>query len=66
VPRWASRRPPEARGRGLAGILAAAWSRHPELAGRACFYTVAEENRSSLRVAERLRLRLLGSTISVV
>jgi GNAT acetyltransferase len=57
---------PEARGRGLAGVLAGAWWRHPELAGRACFYTAAGENRSSLRVAQRLGLRLLGPTISVI
>jgi GNAT acetyltransferase len=56
---------PEARGRGLAAAVTAAWSCHVELAGRACFYTTDAENRSSRRVAERLGLRLLGPTISV-
>jgi hypothetical protein len=56
---------PHARGRGLATAVAAAWSGHPELAGRARFYTTAEENRPSRRVAERLRLQLLGPTISI-
>jgi len=56
---------PDARGRGLAAAVAAAWFGHPELAGRACFYTTAEQNRSSRRVAERLGLRLLGPTISI-
>jgi GNAT acetyltransferase len=56
---------PEARGRGLAAAVTAAWSMHPTLAGRACFYTTDAENRSSRRVAERLGLRLLGATISV-
>jgi hypothetical protein len=57
---------PEARGRGLAASVTAAWSRHPAIACRARFYTTAVENRSSRRVAERLGLRLLGPTISVV
>jgi hypothetical protein len=57
---------PQARGRGLAAAATAAWSRHPALAARACFYTAGVENRSSLRVAERLGLRLLGPTVSVV
>jgi RimJ/RimL family protein N-acetyltransferase len=56
---------PHARGRGLATAVAAAWSGHPELAGRARFYPTAEENRPSCRVAERLGLGLLGSTISI-
>jgi hypothetical protein len=55
---------PEARGRGLAAAVTAAWTAHP-LAGRARFYTTDTENRSSRRVAERLGLRLLGPTISV-
>ena len=55
----------DARGRGLATAVTAAWSAHPDLAGRARFYTTAEENRSSRRVAARLGLRLLGPTISV-
>jgi hypothetical protein len=56
---------PDTRGRGLAAAVTAAWSAHPDLAGRARFYTTAVENRSSRRVAERLGLRLLGPTISV-
>jgi GNAT acetyltransferase-like protein len=56
---------PEKRGRGLAAAVTAAWSRHPQLAGRVCFYTTAEDNRSSHLVTERLNLRLLGPTISV-
>ncbi|HEX2376869.1 MAG TPA: GNAT family N-acetyltransferase [Gaiellales bacterium] len=56
---------PGNRGRGLAAAVTAAWSQHPQLAARACFYTTAEDNRSSRRVAERLSLRLLGATISV-
>jgi RimJ/RimL family protein N-acetyltransferase len=56
---------PDARGRGLAAAVTAAWSEHPDLARRARFYTTAVENRSSRRVAERLGLRLLGPTISV-
>jgi GNAT acetyltransferase len=56
---------PQARGRGLAAAATAAWSAHPALAGRACGDTAAAENTSSLRVAERLGLRLLGPTVSV-
>jgi predicted GNAT family acetyltransferase len=56
---------PEARGHGLAAAVTATWSAHPDLAGRARFFTTAVENHSSRRVAERLGLRLLGPTISV-
>jgi hypothetical protein len=56
---------PEARGRGLAAAVTAAWTAHPALAGRARFYTTHTENRSSRGVAERPGLRLLGPAISV-
>lgn len=52
---------PAWRGRGLAGVVTAAWSRLPALRGRALFYSTAIDNRASQQVARKLGLRQLGA-----
>lgn len=51
---------PAWRGRGFAAAVTAAWSRHPELAGRTLGYSTLVTNTSSQRVAARLALPLIG------
>ncbi|CEJ10319.1 hypothetical protein BN1110_00591 [bacterium YEK0313] len=48
------------RSRGLAALATAHWAAHPDLAGKALFYTAAIGNLSSRRVAERLGLDRFG------
>ena len=56
---------PGFRGRGLAAAVTSAWSAHPALAGRALFYSRAEDNASSGRVTQRLGLRRIGASLRV-
>ena len=51
---------PPWRSRGLAAAAAAHWAGHPDLAGKALFYSTAFDNRSSRRVAGRLGLELFA------
>jgi hypothetical protein len=51
---------PACRGRGYAAAVTAAWSALPLLADRELFYSTHLDNRSSLRVIERLALPFLG------
>lgn len=53
---------PDARGQGYAAAVTAAWSAIVRREGRRLFYSTTQENRSSQRVAERLRLRPIGAT----
>lgn len=53
------------RGSGLGAAATAGWSRHPDLGQVTCFYSTGRENSSSRHLAERLRLRFLGSTFAV-
>jgi hypothetical protein len=57
---------PTLRGRGFAAAATAGWARSPSLAGRTLFYSTATTNRSSQRVTERLGLRFLGASFSVM
>lgn len=50
------------RGRGYAAATAAAWAAILRPTGRFLFYSTDADNRSSQRVAERLRLRSIGWT----
>jgi hypothetical protein len=56
---------PGFRGRGLAAAVTARWSALPALGERRLFYSTQTTNLSSRRVAERLGLTPLGSTVSV-
>ncbi|MFI4973292.1 MAG: GNAT family N-acetyltransferase [Caulobacterales bacterium] len=56
---------PGYRSRGLAAAVTAAWSRLPQLADRALFYSTLAKNLSSRRVAERLGLRRIGVSVSI-
>ena len=56
---------PGFRGRGLAAAVTARWSSLAPLARRRLFYSTLTTNRSSQRVAERLGLRRLGSTLTI-
>ena len=53
---------PAYRGRGYAAATVAAWAEILHPTGRELFYSTDAENKSSQRVAERLRLRLIGWT----
>lgn len=53
---------PDYRGRGLAAVATAAWSRHPALRNRTLFYSTAQSNLASQRVAAKLGLPLIGPT----
>jgi hypothetical protein len=53
---------PGFRGRGHAAATAIAWATILRPTGRALFYSTDADNRSSLRVAERLQLRPIGWT----
>ena len=53
---------PGARGRGYAAATAAVWAEILRPTGRVLFYSTDADNRSSQRVAERLRLRPIGWT----
>jgi hypothetical protein len=58
VPAW--------RSRGLGAAATAGWTHHTALADHQLFYSCSLENRSSQRVVQRLGLRLLGATFTVV
>ena len=51
---------PDARGRGYAAAVTAAWAGVQAPSGRRLFYSTSVDNRSSQRVAARLGLRPLG------
>lgn len=51
------------RGRGYAAAATAGWSRLQSLQSRALFYSTERTNLSSQRVAERLALRQIGSSL---
>ena len=57
--------PTRFRGRGFAAAVTAEWTSVPSLADRALFYSTRLSNVSSLRVVERLRLPLLGPSVSI-
>lgn len=54
---------PAFRGRGFAARVTAGWASHPALGGRALCYSTDRTNIASQRVAEKLRLRLLGASV---
>ncbi len=56
---------PAQRGRGHAVRAVAAWSEHPDLAGKTLFYSALNENTASRRVAEKLGLTIIGSSYSI-
>lgn len=51
---------PEARGRGLAAVVTAAWATSPALGERVRFYSTSAENEASQRVAAKLGAREIG------
>ncbi len=53
---------PAFRGRGLAAAVTAVWATLPELESRRLFYSTAQTNVSSQRVAARLGLRVIGAS----
>lgn len=57
---------PAFRGRGLAAAATAGWSAHPNLAGWTLFYSTAQSNVASQRVAAKLGLRFIGPTFAIV
>ena len=56
---------PGFRGRGWAAAVTAQWASLPSLWDRALFYSMAETNISSQRVAERLGLERIGTSLRV-
>jgi hypothetical protein len=56
---------PPFRGRGYAAAATAGWAYLPALRGRTLFYGTSRANLSSQRVAQRLGLRFLGSTLAI-
>lgn len=56
---------PKYRGRGLAAAVTASWASLESLNHRALFYSTAKSNRSSQRVAARLGLRRIGSSVRI-
>jgi hypothetical protein len=53
------------RGGRFAAAATAAWAARPALGDRVRFYSTQASNVSSQRVAQRLGLRLVGTTVSV-
>lgn len=53
------------RGRGLAAAATTGWSRLPTLHGKTLFYGTSRENVSSQRVAQRLGLRVIGTSVAI-
>jgi RimJ/RimL family protein N-acetyltransferase len=53
---------PAFRGRGYAAAVTSEWAAIMRSSGRYLFYSTDSDNASSQRVAERLRLRLIGWT----
>jgi GNAT superfamily N-acetyltransferase len=56
---------PKYRGRGFAAAVTASWASLESLRQRALFYSTAKTNRSSQRVAARLGLRRIGSSVRI-
>jgi hypothetical protein len=56
---------PAFRRRGFGAAAVAGWAKHPQLVGRALFYSTDRENVSSQRVAARLGLRFIGARLWV-
>jgi hypothetical protein len=56
---------PAFRRRGFASAATAGWASHPALRGRTRFYSTHRANIASQRVAARLRLQFVGSTLRV-
>lgn len=57
---------PARRGRGLAAQATSAWAEHPALAGKALFYSCADDNAASIAVTRRLGLRAFAATVRLV
>ena len=53
------------RNQGFATAVVAGWSSHPELAGKKLFYSMRRDNSASRRVAEKLGLEFIGSTLRI-
>jgi hypothetical protein len=56
---------PAFRGRGFAATAVAGWASLPALSERVLFYGASTTNISSLRVTQRLGLRLIGASLSI-
>ncbi len=56
---------PKYRGRGFAAAVTAGWASLESLNQRALFYSTAKSNQSSQRVAARLGLRRIGSSVRI-
>jgi hypothetical protein len=56
---------PSLRGKGNAAAATAGWTRMPALGSRALFYSTDRTNMSSQRVAARLGLRFLGTSLEL-
>jgi hypothetical protein len=56
---------PASRGRGFAAATTVEWASSPSLEGRVLFYSTKATNVSSQRVADRLRLRFVGPSLSI-
>lgn len=54
---------PKFRGRGFAGVAAAAWTNLPELQNRRLFYGADQDNLASQRVIAKLSLRRIGISL---
>ena len=57
---------PTARGKGLATATASAWANILRSTGRKLIYSTTEDNLSSQRVAERLKLELLSCSGTII
>ena len=57
---------PALRGRGYATAATAGWASLPALRRRVLFYSALQTNVSSRRVAERLGLRFLGGSLTII
>jgi hypothetical protein len=56
---------PELRGRGFAKAATSGWASLPSLKGRALFYSTDRTNVPSRRVADRLGLRFIGTSLRI-
>lgn len=56
---------PGERGRGYGPSAVASWASHPDLSGKSLFYSLKIENSASLRVAEKLGLRQIGTSLRI-
>lgn len=56
---------PAQRRKGFAAAAVAGWSKHPDLVGKALFYSAERSNIASRRVAEKLGLTYIGATMRI-